>query len=560
MKRNGLAASLRHWTAAALLLGACHNTNGPGSGPVAGPGARDPLQGIELVQQEVSPRGPAATVYGAAVQHALAPSEQAILDALSHLGVEHCPALSKMTREVARVAPDHVNIPPKLLDALMAWAGLPYPQPRLVLVQLPDDPDECHRRMGPSCQAAIESLVQQVERQMPTDSDHVCVGAGVAPAAGGATRLMAAVLERTALLEPMATTAAVGAQIQLAGRLIEGRTRPTIEVVGPTGRMTSMPVSVSVDGSFRSRVPCGPERGVHQVEVLAEGPHGPEVAANFPLHCGVSFPKTLTVELERIDPDVRPQQLAHANFSYLNEERRSRGLPELQWDERAADVATKHSADMARNGFVGHRSPNTGDVRQRFERARLRGSIIRENVARGYGPKGIHDSLMNSPGHRINILAPDVTHVGIGVVIGPPESNVAGVRRPLFATQNFFRKPGTGTPSQEQLVPAMQSRVEQARKRLGLSAPQWSPHLTKAAGELARILARGRRPDAQWEQKLFAGGFQSVDTHQVESADFEALGSIDVWTQPRLEAGIGFAKVGRGDDARILMVVLIGER
>lgn len=40
---------------------------------------------------------------------------------------------------------------------------------------------------------------------------------------------------------------------------------------------------------------------------------------------------------------------------------------------------------------------------------------------------------MASPGYRINILAADVTHVGIGAVIGAPETAAAG-----GAAANFF--------------------------------------------------------------------------------------------------------------------------
>ena len=547
--------------AAAVLVGqsGCNLGSGPGTGPAPGPGGSDPLQGIELVEANIEPAGPASIVYGGPVRHELQPSEQAILDALSHLPVRHLPALSRMTREVARAAPDHVNIPPALLDGLMAWAGLPFPQPRLVLVQLPEDPDGCHRNRGPGCDAAIASLVEQVQAQLP-DSDHVHVGVGVARATNGATRLMVAVLEQAIELEPFPTRSRVGSSVALVGRLLEGRSRPDVEVVGPDGRMSSVSVSVSVDGSFRAQVPCGPGRGVHQVEVLAEGPHGPEVAANFPLHCGVAPPSSFRVELERVDPGVSAAQLAHANFVYLNEERSRRGLPELAWDERAAEVARAHSMDMVQGGFVGHRSPRTGDVRARFDAARIRGSVIRENVARGYGPKGIHESLMSSPGHRINILAPDVTHVGIGVVIGPAESNVAGVRRPLFTTQNFFRKPGVGAPKDDALVPTLQMQVAAAREARKLSPPRWSSELTRAAEGLAKVLARGRPAPVGWEQKVFEAGYQSVEMHQVESADFEPLTQIDLWASPQLEAGVAFARTGGADDARLLMIVVVGQR
>jgi uncharacterized protein YkwD len=280
------------------------------------------------------------------------------------------------------------------------------------------------------------------------------------------------------------------------------------------------------------------------------------VAAIFPIFCGTQPPRSLRVTLEELDPRVSADQVARAIFHYLDEERRMRGLPPLEWDDRAAAVAEEHSLDMVRHGYVGHRSPRTGDVRDRFERARIRGTVVRENVARGYGPKGIHDSLMNSPGHRVNIVAEDVSHVGIGVVIADPETNVPGAPRPVFATQNFFRKPGAGAPSDEQLVPTMHARVDAVRKDARLPPATWDPGLDAIALRVAQAYARGRQP-GRFDAEVFDLGYEAVQTHRVESPDYDALATLDVWNEQSLHAGVGIVPVGRGDDRRFLMVVLI---
>ena len=43
-------------------------------------------------------------------------------------------------------------------------------------------------------------------------------------------------------------------------------------------------------------------------------------------------------------------------------------------------------------------------------------SLIEENVAIGPSAAGIHEEWMNSPGHRTNLLNPEVDRVGIAVV------------------------------------------------------------------------------------------------------------------------------------------------
>ena len=552
MKTFGRAGSC--WVVVAVLA-ACA---GPGVGergraPTAASRDRD-LAGIRVVELEVAPQGPWAERYGVDLPHELSASERALADMLSRLPLRHAASLSRATREIARTSPDRANVPPALVDGLMAWAGLVHPPPRLVTVEIPDDADGCDRAPGESCRAAMDSLVAQVRVTMAGSRDFH-YGVGVARGSTGSTRMMVALLEKTVELEPLAVSVAARDRLALRGTLSSGLRNPTIDVIDPRGEWTSQPASVSSNGSFAVDVSCR-GRGMHQVEVLAEGVHGPEVAANFPVYCGVRPPSALRVTLEELDPSISADQLARAIYHYLEEERRLRGLPSLEWDDRAAAVAEEHSLDMARHEYVGHRSPRTGDVKNRFERARIRYTVLRENVARGYGPRGIHDSLMNSPGHRVNIVAADVTHVGIGVVIAEPATNVPGAPRPLFVTQNFYRKPGAGAPSDDQLVPTMRARVDAVRESARLPPAQWDPKLEKIALRVAQAFAQGRSP-GRFDAEVFELGYQSVETVRVESPDFEALATIDVWKQQPLHGAIGIAPVGRGEDRRFLMVVLL---
>jgi uncharacterized protein YkwD len=147
-------------------------------------------------------------------------------------------------------------------------------------------------------------------------------------------------------------------------------------------------------------VTCDRGRGSYQVEILAEGAYGPEVVANFPVYCADGAAGVAALRRRDGRAGVSAADVARSNFAALNNTRARQGLAPLQWDNAAAAVAEGHSRDMASNGFVGHTSPRTGDVEARFGRVGLTTAVLRENVARGYGPRGIHDSLMASPGHR----------------------------------------------------------------------------------------------------------------------------------------------------------------
>jgi uncharacterized protein YkwD len=87
---------------------------------------------------------------------------------------------------------------------------------------------------------------------------------------------------------------------------------------------------------------------------------------------------------------------------------------------------------MAGNHFVAHVSPTTGDAANRVHRAGLKAALVTENVGEAYGARQAHAGFMASPGHRANVINPQLTHVGIGVVV-PREGRGSS----LFITQLF---------------------------------------------------------------------------------------------------------------------------
>lgn len=101
---------------------------------------------------------------------------------------------------------------------------------------------------------------------------------------------------------------------------------------------------------------------------------------------------------------------------YVNQERVKAGLSPLQVDLDLARVARIKSQDMVDNGYFDHNSPTYGSP---FEMMRSFGISYRaagENIAKNSSVMGAHTALMNSEGHRANILNPNFTHIGIGIV------------------------------------------------------------------------------------------------------------------------------------------------
>jgi uncharacterized protein YkwD len=542
----------------ALALACDPGSRGASEVPRPSDGSSRHIHEIDAVAHAT---GSPAQTYGVERPHDLSEVEAAILAAIQagFTGdLTHDPGLSAMVRDLALASPSRFDMPPTLVDALMAWHGVPDPQPAVIVVELQGSDHGCDRAPKPACAEAQAALVGEVLNSLDKQG-RWRVGVGVLAVDEGArTRMMVGVVERGVELQPIPLRIEAGGKVVVAGKLLGARKNPRIERVDPRGGWARIPAVVGSDRSIRAEVACDHGRGPYQIEVLADGKLGPEVVANFRVFCGVERPSEIHFVYERLGPRVTSADVVRGNFDLLNAERAARGLPILAWDDRAAAVAQAHSQDMAANNFVGHVSPTTGDATARFARAKITGTVVRENVARGYGPKGIHESLMNSPGHRANLIAPDVTHVGIGVVFGEPESTAADAPRPVFLTQNFYAKPGADIPSKP--IDALREQVDAARKAAGQPPLRWHAPLAKLAQNRADAVA-GLGPamgDEEFKEQVFALGLRALEQHQVSSGSFEGLTSLDLWAELDAEAkvGLGVAQAGQGQG--LVMVILVG--
>ncbi|MCK8826722.1 CAP domain-containing protein [Natroniella acetigena] len=102
----------------------------------------------------------------------------------------------------------------------------------------------------------------------------------------------------------------------------------------------------------------------------------------------------------------------------VNQERRARGLNELKVDYKLVKVARAKSQDMIDEDYFSHNSPNYGSPFDMLKRINVSYNIAGENLAGASRVELAHQELMNSPGHRENILHSDYTHVGIGIIEG----------------------------------------------------------------------------------------------------------------------------------------------
>lgn len=102
----------------------------------------------------------------------------------------------------------------------------------------------------------------------------------------------------------------------------------------------------------------------------------------------------------------------------VNRERTSRGLGELVADEKARLVAREYGKDMFEKGYFAHLGLDGRTAFDRMEDGGVEFNLAGENLALSKDLLSAHQGLMDSHGHKKNILNPFFHRVGIGVIDG----------------------------------------------------------------------------------------------------------------------------------------------
>jgi Ca2+-binding RTX toxin-like protein len=139
----------------------------------------------------------------------------------------------------------------------------------------------------------------------------------------------------------------------------------------------------------------------------------------------------------------------------INQERSSRGLNPLQLEQNLNDSAEDHSEWMLARDVFSHTGASGSSATQRMRAADFdfAGSWrSAENIAvqseRGAAGitddvRDLHNSLMASPGHRANLLNPDLKYIGIGIERGDFVFGSGRGYDSVIVTQNFAATQGS---------------------------------------------------------------------------------------------------------------------
>lgn len=131
-------------------------------------------------------------------------------------------------------------------------------------------------------------------------------------------------------------------------------------------------------------------------------------------------PKTPSTQTNSNSLTAEEQEM----LKLINEARAQNNAPPLQVDMQVVNVARIKAQDMIDNNYFSHNSPKYGSPFDMMKSFGITYVSAGENIAGNQSVQSAHNALMNSPGHRKNILNPEYTHIGIGIKKGGPYGNM----------------------------------------------------------------------------------------------------------------------------------------
>lgn len=438
--------------------------------------------------------------------------------------------------------------PDTAITDFYAWnLGLVEPSPHVIVLGLPNH-------------ASIEQEVQGSVTRFLERQTYTHWGAAVR-ARSGLWVIVLTLSWRHTSLEPVPRSSPPGQPIAVRGQLEEGYSTPTFVIQSPDGQVRRQPA-----GSGREldmRIPTSAP-GAYRVELIGRGPQGEGVIANFPVYVGQDPPGSLRLASATSSAGgetATADEVAAELLRLVQEERRGQGLPPLEHDARLDAVALAHSTDMRDHDFVAHTSPTTGTAADRVRAAELRSGLVLENIGRGYSAAEIHRGLLGSPGHRANLINPDVNAIGVGVTIDEADG-----RRAFVATQVFLRfaREIDASAAPARLL-EMMNRARSARSARALEV---EPNLQNAAQEAAAayftdptLTTQTTVDRASAGMRRYSIAFRRIGGVMAIVSDVDEAGQLEPTLADDVDyVGIGVAQGTRPDSEpnAIAVVIMLG--
>ena len=202
-----------------------------------------------------------------------------------------------------------------------------------------------------------------------------------------------------------------------------------------------------------------------------------------------------------IDADGEQQLL-----TLINRERTKAGVAPLKLDTRLTAAARNHSQRMIDQDNVAHQLNGEDVLLLRLVAEEVRTDHDGENIAKHSDVQAAHEALMQSPGHRANILNPEFNAVGLGVLRDESE---------IFVTEDFAHV--LASYSDFEADAAAQQAISDFVRAHGMPAPERKTRTQLT--HMACDMAKSDKIDAQSARSISgttsAVAWTATDLHQL---------------------------------------------
>jgi uncharacterized protein YkwD len=228
----------------------------------------------------------------------------------------------------------------------------------------------------------------------------------------------------------------------------------------------------------------------------------------------------------------------------VNALRGRRGLSPLEPDRRLRDAARRHSAAMLGAGELAHVLADGADVGDRLRAAAIPFRRVRENLARGPSARAAQDSLEESPAHLENLVATEVTRIGVGLARGR-----RGGGEEVYLTEILVEPVDDSSDSRLRPETRVKEVLWAERKRLGRDPLLADPTLDALAAKAARSMLKAGVPGSgNWAEEAQGLGRQLAAVDSFVASSPKTVARSRNLADPRLRrVGVG---VAIGDDPR----------
>ena len=433
--------------------------------------------------------------------------------------------------------------PPESVVSFVAWHfGLPGPVPRVAMANLEtEDVRVIAERLGDQVKSFSATAV---EPRFGLATDRV---------RKDVTKVVLLMQDMAVEVAPVPRRLAQNAQAPLGGRLQGDVSKPQVLVSNATGKLES--TSPQTGNEFTTELRCGDRPGRMQVEVRGVRNGAPAVLARFPVYCAAEPP----VSVAAAPPEKGPVDAGGAErklFQLMNAERATGGIAPLAWDDAVAGVARGAS-----QSFRDEAAKGSGhfDVVARLKQVDVSSLLVLENPVLAPTPEEAQARLVSSPLHRANLMNPEATHAGVGIV---PSTDAGGAA--VYVTELLVRElpPVDAEAVRAKLRAAIARKRADARAQPLASDPMLEDLAQRYAQELAAAKGALPKPRADALVAPLYKSFRNVNVlsgAKAEPLDFAEEPGV---AGPGKVIGLGVAQGANavlGKNA-VYVVIFVGAR